>query len=288
MTMVPAVTNSLDLYLMEIRKFPILSVEEERELARRWRRYGDIEAVHTLVTSNLRFVVKIANEYRHFQCRLQDLIQEGNIGLMKAVRKFDPEKGYRLISYAVWWIKAQIQSFILRSWSMVKIGTTQAQRKLFYKLASTERALQKREDDHGEVPARRLAEELGVSEEEVEMMKMRLAFRDFSLDFRREEGEGEGIVPLDHLVAETPNQEDLIIDLEQESLVQKGVAKASAALNEKERYILEHRLLSEAPMTLQEIGDRFRISRERARQIEQATKRKLRTYLEAEGLAPAA
>ncbi|RMD96797.1 MAG: sigma-70 family RNA polymerase sigma factor, partial [Deltaproteobacteria bacterium] len=126
MTMVPAVTNSLDLYLMEIRKFPILSAEEERELARRWRKYGDIEAVHKLVTSNLRFVVKIAYEYRHFQCKLQDLIQEGNIGLMKAVRKFDPEKGYRLISYAVWWIKAQIQSFILRTWSMVKIGTTQA------------------------------------------------------------------------------------------------------------------------------------------------------------------
>ncbi|RME42308.1 MAG: RNA polymerase subunit sigma-70, partial [Deltaproteobacteria bacterium] len=166
--------------------------------------------------------------------------------------------------------------------------TTQAQRKLFYKLASTERALQLREEDEAEIPVERIAKELDVSEADVEMMKMRLAFRDFSLDYRREEADGEGILPLDHLADDTPNPEDLIIDLEKESLVQKGVREATAALNEKERYILENRLLSETPMTLQEIGNRFQITRERARQIEQATKKKLRSYLEAQGLAPAA
>src|SRR6266568_484149 len=178
--------SSLELYLSEINQFPLLAVEEEQSLARTYRRKGDTRAAHRLVTANLRFVVKVAYEYRSYGFKMADLIQEGNIGLMKAVQKFDPDKGIRLISYAVWWIRAYIQNYILKSWSLVKLGTTQAQRKLFFSLARTKRELDKMSAEHGcdsdGEDSSKIAKELKVKPGEVEEMTQRMLGRDLSLD----------------------------------------------------------------------------------------------------------
>jgi RNA polymerase sigma-32 factor len=229
-------------------------------------------AAERLVVSNLRFVVKIAHEYRNYGLKLSDLIQEGNIGLMHAVKKFDPYKGYRLISYAVWWIRAYMQNYIIKSWSLVKIGTTQAQRKLFFKLSQEKKRLETLSQKSPEFAE--IAESLGVKVVEIEEMDLRLSHRDLSLDAPiNEDGEMSHI---DHLAYEGEDQETSLIKKEELSLVKREIAGALAKLSEKEKYIIKHRVMADDPMTLQEVGDRYRITRERARQIEKQALKKLR------------
>ena len=271
----PAVTNSVDLYMAEINRFPILKAEEEFKLAVSFKKDDDMKAAEKLVTSNLRFVVKIAHEYKNYRVKLIDLIQEGNIGLMHAVKKFDPYKGYRLISYVVWWIRAYMQNYVIKSWSLVKIGTTQAQRKLFFKLNQTKKKL---EDISQKSPEfKEIAEMLNVTERETEEMDMRLSNRDVSLDASlNDEGDSTYI---DHLVYDGTSQEDALIKKDEMALVKKNIAGALEKLSEREHYIIERRIMADNPATLQEIGDRFKITRERARQIEKEALKKLRLAL---------
>lgn len=283
MTELPVPHSSLTTYLAEINRFPLLSPEEERRLATRYHEEGDVAAAHALVTSNLRFVVKIANEYSSYGLRRADLIQEGNVGLMMAVKKFDPKRGIRLISYAVWWIRAMIQSYILKSWSLVKIGTTQAQRRLFYKLAQTKRKLARFLSNPREAEALTdatrdiIAKTLHVRDEDVAEMDARMKGRDASLD--QPISEDNPTTSLD-LLASSDNQEDLVSKKEEQSQVRVEVARALGGLNDKERFIVEKRLMTDEPMTLQEIGDRYHISRERARQLEERAKKKMRLALQ--------
>jgi len=270
----PVVHDSLSLYLAEVRKFPLLDEQEEYRLAVRLFEQQDLEAAQTLVTSNLRFVVKVANEYRSYGMKMLDLIQEGNIGLMLAVRKFNPYRGFRLISYAVWWIRAYIQNYIVSAWSMLKIGTTQAQRKLFFKFKQAQNAI--RNMTGGEDDLSVLASALEVTEAEAAEMELRLQ-GEISLD--AELHGGEGLTVLDSLADERPNQEESLGDCQERELLQNQVASAVAGLGEKEQFVVEHRIAAEEPMTLQEIADHFSISRERVRQIEENALRKMRTAL---------
>lgn len=279
-------TQTLDRYVSEINKYSLLSREEEVRLAERYRRDGELQAAHQLVVANLRFVVKVSHEYRGYGLKLLDLIQEGNIGLMMAVKKFDPDKGYRLISYAVWWIRAYIQNFIMRSWSLVKLGTTQAQRKLFFKLRS-ERERADRDAGPGRIAGTGdLASRLDVGEADIIDMEMRLASRDFSLDVEIQDGARQ--THIDLLESPDDTQEDKVGHLQRRQLLRTKVEETMVHLNAKERYIVEHRLLTEEPETLQAIGQHFRISRERARQIEGNVLRKIRHALEGSGLEPMA
>src|SRR4030066_1110243 len=180
MSNLPIVKNSLESYLIQINQFPLLTQEEEYDLAVRYRKHSDISAAHKLITSNLRFVVKVAFEYKSYGAKLADLIQEGNIGLMMAVKKFNPYKGYRFISYAIWWIRAYIQNFIIKTWSLVKIGTTQAQKKLFYKIGKVRKALEA--DGESEAKYEHLTSDLDVTRDDIVEMEQRMAARDFSLD----------------------------------------------------------------------------------------------------------
>jgi RNA polymerase sigma-32 factor len=266
----PAVTATLDIYIAEINRFPILTAEEEFKLAVQLRKENSMEAAEKLVVSNLRFVVKIAHEYKNYRVKLVDLIQEGNIGLMHAVKKFDPYKGYRLISYAVWWIRAYIQNYIIKSWSIVKIGTTQAQRKLFFKMSQTKRDLKNLSENNPEFSE--IAAALGVKEWEVQEMDSRMG-SDFSLDAYV--GEESEATFADNLVYEGEDQEASLIKKEEMSLVQRNIAGALAKLNEKESFIVKNRLMADDPMTLQEIGKRYNFTRERARQIESQAIKKL-------------
>jgi RNA polymerase sigma-32 factor len=267
----PAVVGTLDLYIAEINRFPLLSAEEEFKIAVRLKKYNDMEAAEKLIVSNLRFVVKIAHEYRNYGFKLADLIQEGNIGLIHAVKKFDPYKGYRLISYAVWWIRAYIQNYLIRSWSIVKIGTTQAQRKLFFKLSQAKKELEtisKKNPEFAEI-----AESLGVKGSEVAEMDLRMGSRDVSLhEFIGDEGDTTHI---DLLAYEGDSQEVELIKSEEKSLVKKNIAGALANLTERESYIIVNRVMADNPETLQEIGNRFNITRERARQIEKQALKKV-------------
>ena len=271
----PAVVGTLDLYIAEINRFPLLSAEEEFKIAVRLKKYNDMEAAEKLIVSNLRFVVKIAHEYRNYGFKLADLIQEGNIGLIHDVKKFDPYKGYRLISYAVWWIRAYIQNYLIRSWSIVKIGTTQAQRKLFFKLSQAKKELEtlsKKNPEFAEI-----AESLGVKGSEVAEMDLRLGSRDVSLhEFIGDDGDNTHI---DFLAYEGDNQETALIKSEERSLVQKNIAGALANLTERESYIIVNRVMADNPETLQEIGNRFNITRERARQIEKQALKKVQLAL---------
>jgi RNA polymerase sigma-32 factor len=269
----PVVVDDLGRYLAEIRKFPVLTADEEHRLAIKLYEEHDLEAAQRLITANLRFVVRIANEYRGYNQRMLDLIQEGNIGLMMAVRKFDPHKGVRLITYAVWWIRAYIQNFIISTWSMLKIGTTQAQRKLFFKLNQVKNAIRSvtGDDDLGAT-----ATTLNVTTTEVEEMGQRLA-GDFSLDSAITDR--DGLTLLDTLRDERQNQEELLAQAQESTLLKQGVARAVERLNDKERYIITHRVTADEPLTLQEIADHFGISRERVRQIEEGALAKLRATL---------
>lgn len=271
----PAVTDSVDIYMAEINRFPLLKAEEEFKLAVRFVKHNDMQAAEKLITSNLRFVVKIAHEYKNYRVKFIDLIQEGNIGLMHAVKKFDPYKGYRLISYAVWWIRAYMQNFVIKSWSLVKIGTTQAQRKLFFKLNQAKKKLQAISQEKPEF--KEIAEMLNVKEREIEEMELRLNNRDVSLNAAIDD-EGESTY-IDHLVYKGKSQEDALIKKEEMALVKKNIAGALEKLNEREDYIIRYRTMADDPETLQEIGDRFHVTRERARQIEKEALKKLRVAI---------
>lgn len=268
----PVIKNSLQAYLLQINQFPLLTQEEEFNLAVRYRKYNDIEAAHKLITANLRFVVKVAFEYKAYGVKIQDLVQEGNIGLMMAVKKFNPYKGYRFISYAIWWIRAYIQNFIIKTWSLVKIGTTQAQKKLFYKIGKVRKALES--NGAGEKKYERLAKDLDVTKEDIIEMEQRMAARDLSLDAPFDEG--QELTHLELLRENSPNQEEAIAQEEEKKMRQLEVQDALKRLNEKEVYVIKNRVMADEPLTLQQIGTHLKLSRERVRQIESEALKKLK------------
>ena len=272
MTSLPVVKNSLESYLTQINQFPLLTQEEEFKLATRYRKDNDIEAAQKLITSNLRFVVKVAFEYKSYGVKLLDLIQEGNIGLMMAVKKFDPYKGYRFISYAIWWIRAYIQNFIIKTWSLVKIGTTQAQKKLFYKIGKVRKVLESDPDNENKYDV--LADDLDVAKEEIMEMEQRMSARDLSLDAPFDEN--RELTPLDLLQEGSVDQEEALIAEQEKKILETEVVDAMKRLNEKEVFIIKNRIMAESPLTLQEIGDHLKLSRERVRQIESEALKKLR------------
>ena len=264
-------------YLGELKHYKLIKRDEEQELARKFRD-GDAHAGHKLVTSNLRFVVKVAFEYQSYGLKMSDLIQEGNIGLMKAVQKFDPDRGIHLISYAVWWIRAYIQNYILHSWSLVKLGTTQAQRKLFFSLSRTRRELERfgaeeAPGDHVEEIARRL----NVKTTEVVEMQQRMGGHDLSLDAPMGDDGNESHV--DFLASMNTGQEDQVADMQEARMVSGRVQRALQGLDPRERYIIEKRVLSDGSVTLRELAAHFGFSRERARQLELRALEKLKTLL---------
>jgi len=276
----PVPLSGLQQYLAEIRKFPLLSREEERELAIRLREHGDREAAYKLITSNLRLVVKIALEFQRAFVNILDLIQEGNIGLMHAVAKFDPYKGVKLSSYASWWIRAYILRYILNNWRMVKIGTSQAQRKLFYNLHKEKERLERM----GFTPLPALvARELDVSPKDVEEMEQRLAQSEISLDTPLSEDKRTTVGDLIPTHQAAPDE--VIGNEQQKEMVRKLVEDFSKGLTEKERIILFERMFTDSPKTLQELGKQFGITRERVRQIESRLLKKLRAYFEEHGIS---
>jgi len=266
---VPTVSSegNLTRYLQEIRKFPMLEQNEEYMLAKRWREDGDSEAAHKLVTSHLRLVAKIAMGYRGYGLPLSELISEGNVGMMQAVKRFDPERGFRLATYAMWWIRAAIQEYILHSWSLVKMGTTAAQKKLFFNLRKLKGQMQAiDEGDLNPDQVETISERLNVPESDVINMNRRLGSPDHSLNAPlRVDGDGEW---QDWLVDEGENQETRIGDSEELSKRRKLLADAMETLNERERHILNERRLKEDPTTLEDLSQEYGISRERVRQIE--------------------
>ncbi len=273
----PASSGSLAMYLSEINQYPLLTQEEEQALARRYRDHGDEEAGARLITANLRFVVKVSYEYRSYGIKMSDLIQEGNIGLMKAVQKFDPDKGIRLISYAVWWIRAYIQNYILKSWSLVKLGTTQAQRKLFFSLARTKREIEKLQGTEKSQDPKRIAKKLRVKPTEVIEMTQRMEGRDLSLDAPM--GEDGGNSHVDFVADTAMGQDEELAEAEEREIITSRVEQALMRLDPRERFIIEKRVMSDKPMTLKELGEHFGFSRERARQLEIRAKEKLKIEL---------
>ena len=258
-----AVADPLAAYLREIRKYPLLTADQERDIAIQYAETGDAQFAEILVTSNLRFVVKIAAEYARVGARMIDLVQEGNMGLLHAVKIYNPYKGVRLITYAVWWIRGYIQEYLMKQYSMVKIGTTQSQRKLFYQL-QREREMLEQLGETGDYKA--LAQSLGVSEGDVQMMTQRLTGRDVSLNVTPEEG---GTSLLEMQADSTQESVDERIARQEElELLRKSLASLEDELSEREKFLLENRLLADQPLTLQEIGDKYGITREAARQME--------------------
>ncbi|HEY8209682.1 MAG TPA: RNA polymerase factor sigma-32 [Myxococcaceae bacterium] len=262
-------------YMAEVTRHPLLSREEEHELAVHYRDTGDVKAAYTLVAANLRLVVKLAHEYHRNPLSLLDLVQEGNIGLMQAVRKYDPDRGVKLSSYAAWWIRAYILRYIMDNWKMVKLGTTEAQRKLFFKL----RQEQERLTVQGfEVTPKLLAERLHVTEQDVVEMDQRLGHDELSLDAPL--GDDQKQTRADRILpSAAPNSEDALGNAELKQVFRERLAEFSKTLQDKERYIFEQRLISENPLTLQDIGDHYGVSRERARQIEAALINRMRDYM---------
>jgi RNA polymerase sigma-32 factor len=269
---VPVVKDSLESYLIKINQIPLLTPKEEFQLAVRYRKHNDIEAAHKLITSNLRFVVKVAFEYRTYGVKLLDLIQEGNIGLMMALKKFNPYKGNRFISYAVWWIRAYIQNYIIRTWSLVKIGTTQGQKKLFYKIGKVRKALES--DQENENRYERLAKDLHVPKGDIVEMEQRMSSRDLSLDSTFDED--HELTHLDLLQEDRFNQEELLAQEEEKRIREQKVINAMKRLSEKEIYVVNNRIMADEPLTLQEIGNHLHLSRERVRQIESEALKKLK------------
>lgn len=269
--------DSLQMYLREINRFPLLQPDEEVELARRVRDHGDADAAFRLVSSHLRLVVRIAMDFqRRWMQNVLDLIQEGNVGLVRAVDKFDPEKGIKFSYYATFWIKAYILKFIMDNWRLVKIGTTQTQRKLFYNLNKERQLLIAQGYDPD---AAMLAERLNVSEEQIVEMEQRLGASDMSLDAPISEEDSGGASRMDYLPALGPGIEETLGNRQIAHMVRERLQSLSPSLNDKELYILEHRLLSDEPITLREIGDIFHITRERVRQIEARLLQKVRDHL---------
>lgn len=268
--------DSLHLYLREVSRFPMLKPDEEFDLARRVQKTGDSDAAFRLVSSHLRLVVKIAMDFqRRWMQNVLDLVQEGNVGLMRAVNKFDPDKGIKFSYYASFWIKAYILKFIMDNWRMVKIGTTQVQRKLFYNL---NRERQKLIAQGFDPDAAMLSERLGVSEEQITEMDQRLAANDLSLNAQVGEDAG-GATRMDFLPALGPGIEDSLGDSEVAELLREKLKTILPKLNEKELYILQNRLLTDDPVTLREIGERYNVTRERVRQLEARLLEKIRQHL---------
>ncbi len=259
--------SGLTRYLEEIRRFPMLEPQEEYMLAKSWREHGDREAAHRLVTSHLRLVAKIAMGYRGYGLPISEVISEGNVGLMQAVKRFEPDKGFRLATYAMWWIKAAIQEYILRSWSLVKMGTTANQKKLFFNLRKAKSRISALEEgDLRPDQVKLIAKRLGVTEQDVVDMNRRLG-GDVSLNSPiREEGDsGEW---QDWLVDDSVSQETRLAESEEADNRRKALGEALTVLNERERRIFEARRLADEPITLEELADEFGVSRERVRQIE--------------------
>ena len=273
--------GGLSRYLSEIRKFPMLAKDEEFMLAKRWQEHQDPDAAHRLVTSHLRLVAKIAMGYRGYGLPIGEVISEGNVGLMQAVKKFDPDKGFRLATYAMWWIRASIQEYILRSWSLVKMGTTAAQKKLFFNLRKAKSeiaALQ--EGDLRPDQVSQIATKLGVLDEEVISMNRRLAGGDASLNSPlRSDSEAEW---QDWLVDEdTPSQESVVAEAEEKNIRMSLLEEAMTELSDRERHILTERRLKDEPTTLEELAAQYGVSRERVRQIEVRAFEKLQKAMRA-------
>jgi len=257
--------SGLSRYLSEIKRFPMLEPQEEYMLAKRWREHGDREAAHKLVTSHLRLVAKIAMGYRGYGLPIGEVISEGNVGLMQAVRRFEPDKGFKLATYAMWWIRASIQEYILRSWSLVKMGTTASQKKLFFNLRKAKSRISALEDgDLRDDQVTTIATRLGVAKQDVIDMNRRLG-GDASLNAPlREDGDGEW---QDWLVDDAPDQESVLADREESDVRLAALKSALRVLNPRERRIFEARRLAEDPVTLEELSTEFGVSRERVRQI---------------------
>ena len=280
--LIPAISpeGGLSRYLQEIRHFPMLGAEEEYILAKRWRENDDVDSAHTMVTSHLRLAAKIAMGYRGYGLPLADLIAEGNVGMMQAVKRFDPDRGFRLSTYAMWWIRAAIQEYILHSWSLVKIGTTAAQKKLFFNLRKIKSQL--KAIDNGDLKdstVKTIAGKLNVSETEVVNMNRRMSGPDHSLNAPvRDDTDGEW---QDWLVDEHPDQETTVGNAEELSLRRHMLEDAMSGLNKREQQILRERRLQDQPTTLEDLSKVYGISRERVRQIEVRAFEKLQISMKA-------
>lgn len=282
----PVLANNIDHFLSQVRNIKPLTPEREYELAVNYQEHGDVEAAQELVVSHLPFVVKVAFQYKRYSLPLQDLIQEGAVGLMKAVKRFDPYKGYRLVSFAVWWIKAYIKNYILKSWNLVKLGTTQAQRKLFFRIGEIGEHFDQESKDK---KIKELADDLNVKEDDVIEVEARVRARDWSLN--ETFGDDNDMTPIDYLESEAPDQEEMLITKETESELSLATKKALKKLDPRERFIIKKRFLDDNDWTLQKIGDHFGTSRERVRQLEQRALKKLKSEFNpnmTENLLPAA
>ena len=269
--------TSLSVYLREIAKFPMLSAEKEYMLAQRYRNYNDLQAAHELTTSHLRLAAKVALSFRHYGLPLADLISEANIGLMQAIKKFDPNKGFRLSTYAIWWIKAAISDFILKSWSLVKIGTVATQKRLFYNLGKIKAKLGLYQStDLDDETVCKISTQLGVSEKDVWDMEQRLhgdtSLNEFAFDDSNEEKQSL-------LTDNMPTLEETFIENQEQTIRNKKLASAVATLSEREQEIVKARFLSENPTTLEDLGKQFNISRERVRQIESKAFKKISNFM---------
>ncbi|MDQ7782686.1 MAG: RNA polymerase factor sigma-32 [Desulfomonilaceae bacterium] len=267
----PVPTGNLDQFLAQVRSIKPLSPEREYELAVKYVETGDVDAAQEMVVSHLPFVVKTAFQYRHYMIPVADLIQEGTIGLMKAVKRFDPYKGYRLVSFAVWWIKAYIKNYILKSWNLVKLGTTQAQRKLFFRIGDIGEHF---DSDSRDARISELAKELNVKTDEVIEVEARVKARERSLNDTV--GDDNDLSPIDLLEDGSANQEKLLIERESEDELARSTSKALKKLDPRERFIVSKRFMDDTPWTLQRLGDHFGTSRERVRQLEKRALSKLR------------
>lgn len=268
----PVVSTQWDQFLSLVRSIKPLTPEREFELALKYHETGDVEAAQEMVVSHLPFVVKVAFQYRHYMIPVQDLIQEGAIGLMKAVKRFDPYRGYRLVSFAVWWIKAYIKNFILKNWNLVKLGTTQAQRKLFFRIGdvgehSDQESRQERIDE--------LASELNVKPDDVIEVEARIKAREWSLN--EIVGDEKDVSALDLLADDSANQETQLMEQETEQALSAATSQALKKLDPRERFIVTKRYMEDSPWTLQKLGDHFGTSRERVRQLEKRALKKLKS-----------
>lgn len=271
-------TDPLTTYLNEIRKYPVLTKEQELEISKKYYETKNPKDAEMLVKSNLRFVVKIAAEYSKFSAKMIDLIQEGNVGLMHAVREYNPYKGARVITYAVWWIRGYIQEYLMRQYSMVRIGTTQNQRKLFYQLQKEKKALEAlgNSDSLALISTR-----LGIPEEEVQMMAQRMSGRDISLD-RPMDDDSKGTLLDFQKPMDNENLDDQLAKKEQLEILKEKIEEVRPLLSEREKIILNERILNEDPLTLQEIGEKYGITREAVRQMENRLLKKIRERMESQ------
>ncbi len=280
MTEAVATYNSVSVFMREMEKYPVLSREEECSLAKRYREHGDLDAANRLVVSNLRFVVRTASEYKSYGFPLMDLVQEGSIGLMLAVKKFDPDKGYRFISYAVWWIRVRIQNHIMKFWSNVKIGTTQSQRRLFQKIEGAKRRLGITGRQVEDEDLNRLADHLGVRTEEISAMDARVSGRDLSLS--QSVGEENSMTYEERLADSSESHEQVLSQLQFDSIVKERLDKAMQSLSSRQRKIINERFFCEPPRKLHEIAQDLGVSQERVRQIQSESVKKLGAYIKKE------